>query len=67
LGYRDYLKRLLEYKGFTDIEYFPKKSLNCQARSCAIFVALMQKGLLENAVADKEKFISVLLPDSFAQ
>jgi hypothetical protein len=65
--HREYLKRLLGYRGFTDIEFNPQKSLNCQARSCAIFVALMTKGLLEVAVADKDEFISILRPDSFAQ
>lgn len=28
------------FRGFTDIAYNPKRSFNCQARSCALFVAL---------------------------
>ncbi len=65
--YREYLERLLRYDGFTDIEFNPGKSLNCQARSCAIFVALMKKDLLREAAEDRDAFISILRPDSFAQ
>lgn len=42
---------LLEYSGFTDIEFNPQKSLNCQARSCALFVSLLRHNLLKTAVA----------------
>lgn len=38
---------LLEYDGFTDIEFNPDKSLNCQAEAAALFVTLARKGLLE--------------------
>jgi len=65
--HRDYLERLLRFDGFTDIEFNPGKSLNCQARSCAIFVSLMKKGLLTEVVENRDVFISVLRPDSFAQ
>jgi len=63
----DYLKKLFAYDGFTDIEFNPEKSLNCQARSCAILVSLLKKGLFPKVAYDKELFISVLRPDSFAQ
>lgn len=33
-------KRLLDHDGFTDIEFNPKKSLNCQAHAAALFCAL---------------------------
>src|SRR5215469_6005687 len=48
--HRDWLERLYLYSGFTDIEFNPGKSINCQARSCALFVSLMRNGLLEQAV-----------------
>ena len=41
--------RLLEYDAFTDIEFNPAKSLNCQAKSCAVFVSLKRAGLTEHA------------------
>jgi hypothetical protein len=65
--HRDYLQRLTKYAGFTDIEFNPEKSINCQARSCAIFVAMMTKGILETAVASPSAFIEAVTPDSFAQ
>ncbi len=65
--HRDYLVRLKEYAGFTDIEFNPEKSVNCQARSCAIFVAMMTKGLLETAIRSPSSFIEAVMPDSFAQ
>jgi Aldo/keto reductase family len=33
--HREWLERLYRYAGFTDIEFNPSKSINCQARSCA--------------------------------
>lgn len=63
----DFLKVLLDYDGFTDIEFNPVKSLNCQARSCAMLVSLLRKDLFPRVAEDKDLFISTLRPDSFAQ
>lgn len=41
------LQGLADYAGFTDIEFNPAKSISCQARSCAIAVALMQSDALQ--------------------
>ena len=38
---------LLKYDGFTDIEFNPEKSINCQARSAAIYVSLNKTGLID--------------------
>lgn len=38
----DYAEALLSYKGFSDIAFNPEKSINCQARSAALFVAISQ-------------------------
>jgi hypothetical protein len=51
------LARLNKYVGFTDIEFNPSKSINCQARSCALFVSLMKHQILQNAVSSPEAFI----------
>lgn len=40
-------RQLLEYDAFTDIEFNPNKSINCQARAAALFVALHRLGLIE--------------------
>ena len=49
-----------EFAGFTDIEFNPEKSINCQARSCALFVALRQRDKLVKAIASPKAFIKVL-------
>ena len=46
--------------GFTDIEFNPAKSINCQARSCALYVALLKLGILHDATTDPESFVEVL-------
>jgi hypothetical protein len=65
--HREYLESLCEYDGFTDIEFNPNKSINCQARSCALFVSLVRKGLLDHAIKLPNNFIETVASDSFAQ
>lgn len=65
--HREYLRRLHAYAGFTDIEFNPERSINCQARSCATFVSLQHRGQLDECVMSSEKFLEVLLPDSIEQ
>lgn len=50
---------LRDYEGFTDIEFNPKKSLNCQARACALYVALVRRGILDDALESQESFIKL--------
>lgn len=47
---------LSEYDWFTDIEFNPKKSINCQARSAAIY-KLLQKNNMFEALKDNTKWI----------
>lgn len=58
--HREWLKRLYRYAGFTDIEFNPERSINCQARSCALFVALMRRKDLEQAVASPVAFLEMM-------
>jgi hypothetical protein len=51
---------LLDYEAFTDIEFNPEKSLNCQARSAALYVCLHRKNLLKEALLGKDAFLKVL-------
>lgn len=48
---------LMQYQAFTDIEFNPKKSINCQAYSIAMFVALAKRNLLED-IRNPETFLS---------
>lgn len=53
-------RELEEWDAFTDIEFNPRKSLNTQARSCALYVALRRAGTdVRGLLADKERFLSV--------
>jgi hypothetical protein len=61
--YADYLQRLYQYDGFSDIEFNPKKSYSCQARTCAILVSLLKKKLFPKVVYDKKLFIDILKPN----
>lgn len=50
-------ERLLEYSAFTDIEFNPERSINCQAYSVALYISLHRRGLLEQATSSKEAFL----------
>jgi len=65
--HQDFLKRLFEYKGFTDIEFNPEKSINCQARTCALLVSLLKLGALNDALRSQSDFIAIVATDSFNQ
>ena len=54
---KDRLTDKVNYAGFTDIEFNPNRSINCQARSCALFISLMQNGSLEHAIKSPQSFI----------
>lgn len=47
---------ILTYNIFTDIEFNHEKSLNCQARSLALFINLYKNNLIENVLKNKENF-----------
>lgn len=53
-------EELLGFRGFSDIAFNPKRSINCQARSAALFVALYQNGVVEQAVRDKNYYIGLI-------
>ena len=54
------IDELIKYEVFTDIEFNPKKSINCQAKTCATLVSLVKLGLLENAISSKDEFINIV-------
>jgi len=57
----DYIKdNLIKYDAFTDIEFNPKKSINCQARTCAILVSLIKMDLLDDAMESPKDFIDIV-------
>ena len=58
--HKDFLKKLYQYQGFTDIEFNPNKSINCQARTCAIIISLLKRDLYDEAMTSKKRFIQHL-------
>jgi hypothetical protein len=54
------VERLSDYDAFTDIEFNPNKSINCQAYSVALFKALEGRGILKEAIESKESFLEVI-------
>lgn len=53
-------EQLIRYDAFTDIEFNPQKSINCQAEAAAIYVSLQKQGLLQEALKSKESFLGVV-------
>ena len=49
--HRDWIARREEWAGFTDIEFNPERSINCQARSFAAFISLIKRHRLEKAMS----------------
>ena len=52
-------EELLEYSAFSDIEFNPEKSLNCQAYSVALFCALYRRGILQDVLKSQKDFLSI--------
>jgi hypothetical protein len=52
---------ILQFSAFTDIEFNPEKSINCQAYSAALFVSLHKRGLLERALKSDQEYLSIVL------
>jgi len=59
-NYKNIISEIVKYDAFTDIEFNPKKSINCQARTCAILVSLIKHNLLEKAITSKNNFIDIV-------
>jgi putative DNA methylase len=57
-------QQLLDYRGFSDIEFNPDRSINCQARAAALYVALYKSGQLTTGLANQRAFIQALMGDN---
>ncbi|ACD96296.1 DarT1-associated NADAR antitoxin family protein [Trichlorobacter lovleyi] len=56
----DYAEQVMEYSAFTDIEFNPERSINCQAYSAALYVSLCHRDLLEYATSSQTAFLEVV-------
>ena len=55
----DLAGKLLSYEGFSDIEFNPDKSINCQAASAALYKSLVERDLIDLAMSSPEEFIRI--------
>jgi len=53
-------KEIMNYEGFSDIEFNPKKSINCQAHAVALYVSLVKQELLEEVLFSPSNFLNIL-------
>lgn len=51
---------IMEYNTFTDIEFNPDKSINCQAEAAAIYVSLVKNKVLEKALVSVDCFEEIV-------
>jgi type I restriction enzyme M protein len=56
---RDLQDEILKYETFTDIEFNPKKSINCQARPVAIFISSSRQSLLDKTLRNSDSFRAI--------
>ena len=66
-NYYDLRSEILNYDIFTDIEFNDKRSINCQARSAALFVSLTKRGMLDEMLNNLEKFKKIYNEDDMNQ
>lgn len=67
LSLNDDLKRnVLQYDSFTDIEFNPEKSINCQAKSVALFVGLTKSRNIDKALDSKESFLQIVYDNNMS-
>ncbi|MDP1539156.1 MAG: hypothetical protein Q8L72_00680 [Moraxellaceae bacterium] len=53
-------KEVILFDAFTDIEFNPKKSINCQAHSVAVYLSLVKTGIISEALSSPEDFLETL-------
>jgi len=63
--HREWASKLYLYDGFSDIEFNPARSVNCQARSIALFLSLKKRNQLDEAMQSPESFIQVLSQSAY--
>lgn len=57
--HEEYHDELLSFGAFSDIEFNPNKSLNCQALSVALFCALSKRGILRDVLQSQQDFLTI--------
>jgi hypothetical protein len=63
--HRDWAASLYKYARFTDVEFKPHNSINCQAKSAALFLSLMKREQLDDALKSPSDFVQVLTESDY--
>jgi len=58
--HKNLVEYVTQYDCFTDIEFNPEKSINCQAHSVALFVSLYKKDALKDALISKANYLNTI-------
>lgn len=56
----DIAKNLFKYEAFTDIAFNPKKSINCQAYSAALYVSLYERKILDKVIESEKYYKDII-------
>lgn len=63
--YREWIAKVGERcSAFTDIEFNPSRSINCQARSLALAISLLKRNLADDAIKSFDDFLKILAPQT---
>ncbi|OSX53220.1 DarT1-associated NADAR antitoxin family protein [Anoxybacillus ayderensis] len=54
--HKDLVQQVVNFNAFTDIEFNPQKSFNCQAKSAALFVSLYRRGILDKVLSSRGEY-----------
>jgi hypothetical protein len=55
---------VLAFDSFTDIEFNPAKSFNCQARSVALYISLFNSGHLKSVLENSDNYKQLMTQDT---
>lgn len=64
---KDLSKKILQFECFTDIEFNPEKSINCQAAAAALYVSLYRQGILESSMASESEFLNIFSSENYVK
>jgi hypothetical protein len=56
----DLASEVLKYRAFSDIVFNPEKSVNCQAHSAALYVALHERSMLQEVLKDRDAYLDAI-------
>lgn len=56
----EYVEELLNFSAFSDIEFNPERSINCQAYSVALYLSLYQRNLIKDGPLNQADFLELI-------